>query len=241
VNGAVLALQPVFTRLTAFLALQSGRCVHRDTASSTLWPEVPEANAHASLRSALWRMARTDVPILGASGTHVWLDSSVHVDLWTANDRAETLLGLGSLGAGYVHLDQDLRLLSHDVLVGWFEDWALDEQERFRQLRLHALDHLGSLLLEAGRPGDAVRVGQVAVAGEPLRETAQSLLLRAHLAEGNLVEALRQYRVFAALFSAELGVQPSHGLSRIICDALDRAARADWSTRGDEARPAVRH
>jgi DNA-binding SARP family transcriptional activator len=41
--------------LIAFLALQ-GRPMTRDAAAGALWPDVSEAQAHASLRSAIWRL-----------------------------------------------------------------------------------------------------------------------------------------------------------------------------------------
>jgi DNA-binding SARP family transcriptional activator len=44
---------------------------------------------------------------------------------------------------------------------------------------------------------------------EPLRETAHRVVIRAHAAEGNLVEAHRQYRRFEDLLQRELGVAPS--------------------------------
>jgi DNA-binding SARP family transcriptional activator len=47
------------------------------------------------------------------------------------------------------------------------------------------------------------------VAEEPLRETAQSALIEAHLCEGNVVEARRQFNSFAALLWTELGMRPS--------------------------------
>ena len=77
-----------------------------------------------------------------------------------------------------------------DLLVGWYDDWVDLERERFRQLRLHVLDQIGELLLRAQMYCETVQVGLVAVASEPLRESAQRLLVRAHLCEGNLAEAL---------------------------------------------------
>jgi DNA-binding SARP family transcriptional activator len=47
------------------------------------------------------------------------------------------------------------------------------------------------------------------VAEEPLRETAQSALIEAHLCEGNVIEARRQFNTFAALLWTELGMRPS--------------------------------
>ena len=44
--------------------------------------------------------------------------------------------------------------------------------------------------------GQAVRAGTAAVSDEPLRESARSALIEAHLAEHNVVAALREYNAF---------------------------------------------
>src|SRR3990170_3284831 len=44
-------------RLLAYLALHG--TAHRCVVAGTLWPEVPEAQALASLRTGIWRMNRT--------------------------------------------------------------------------------------------------------------------------------------------------------------------------------------
>src|SRR5260370_18507980 len=80
-----------------------------------------------------------------------------------------------------------------DVLPDWYEDWVLIEQERFRQLRLHALETLCEQLIAAGRYAVAVDAGMAAVAGEPLPERAQRVLIKAHLCKGKATEAAKQY------------------------------------------------
>jgi DNA-binding SARP family transcriptional activator len=56
----------------------------------------------------------------------------------------------------------------------------------------------------------------LAVSAEPLRESAQLALLRAHVAEGNLVEARRGCRTYCDLLRRELGVEPSTELLRFL-------------------------
>ena len=52
------------------------------------------------------------------------------------------------------------------------------------------------------------------VAEEPLRESAQSALIEAHLAEGNVAEARRQCAAYSAQLWMELRLRPSSELLR---------------------------
>ena len=63
--------------------------------------------------------------------------------------------------------------------------------------------------LAAGCTDEAIQLGLRASAMEPLRESPHRLVIRCHLAEGNLVEAVRQYDRYAALMERELGASPS--------------------------------
>jgi DNA-binding SARP family transcriptional activator len=103
-----------------------------------------------------------------------------------------------------------------DLLPGWYDDWALMERERIRQRLLHALEALSATLLEVGRCREAVEAAMVAVTTEPLRESAQRTLIAAHLAEGNWVEAKRQFAGYRRLANLELGIEPHPSLFQLM-------------------------
>jgi DNA-binding SARP family transcriptional activator len=105
--------------------------------------------------------------------------------------------------------DLDTVMRSRDLLPGWYDDWVVTERERLRQLRLHALESSCARLILAGSFGRAVQAALVAIQEEPLRETAHRALIQAHLAEGNAVEAVRQYRRYTRLLWEELRLEPS--------------------------------
>jgi DNA-binding SARP family transcriptional activator len=56
-----------------------------------------------------------------------------------------------------------------------------------------------------------------------LRESAHRTVVRVHLAEGNVAEALRAFELFRALLTEELGVQPSVLMSRLVQGLLTAA------------------
>jgi DNA-binding SARP family transcriptional activator len=105
-----------------------------------------------------------------------------------------------------------------ELLPDWYDDWLVTERERLRQLRLHALEESVRVLIERGRLSEAIDLGLRAVAMEPLRESAHRLVIRAHLAEGNRAEALRQYRCCADLLRHELAVEPSAQMAVLLAD-----------------------
>lgn len=208
-------------RLICFVAFHGGKQVRRSYVSGTLWADAGESRAQANLRSALWRAPLCDgEPIVSATSTHLWLSPTLEIDLLRATERGHQLLDLHSTDPNRIDAMAELVAFTRDVLVGWYDDWVDVERERFRQLRLHVLDELGELLLRAGRYAEAVEVGLAALAADSLRESAHRLLVRAHLSEGNLGEAIRQYRNCVNLLGRELGVRPSAAMQELIDGAL---------------------
>lgn len=103
-----------------------------------------------------------------------------------------------------------------DLLPGLYEDWAIIERERVRQRMLHALETLSRQLVSLGRYADAVEAALTAINAEPLRESAQRVLIEAHLAEGNRVEARRSYQTYCDVVRRELGVEPPRELTALV-------------------------
>lgn len=202
-------------RLVAFLALH-GRPLQRSFVAGTLWLDSSEARASANLRSVLWRLRQPGVGIVEQRTDRLSLATSVRVDLWETASLAERILHDGDLPDSFERLRD---ALCADLLPDWYEEWVFVERERFRQLRMHTLETLCRRFAEDGRWAEAIDAGLVSVAVEPLRETGQRALIAAHLAEGNLHEALRQYRAYRELLKLELGVGPSQEMEDLIASA----------------------
>ena len=191
-------------RLVAFVALQD-RAVQRLRASGVLWTDAPQQRANSSLRSALWRTPSPDGrPLIEASSTHLWLNPIVEVDFREIVSRAVSLLDQDDGVQSADNLHSQFRQFDDDLLPDWYDDWVLVQRERFRQLRLHALEAICHRLTDLGRYALALEAGLAAVACDPLRESAQRQVIRVHLMEGNATEALRQYRGYARLLADEL-------------------------------------
>jgi DNA-binding SARP family transcriptional activator len=191
-------------RVLAFLALQV-RPQARAHVAATLWTNFPTERAGASLRSALWRVNLCGRPLVAADARTLRLLPDVVVDLRESARCAQAVLR-GQATGDDVRVDD---LIAGDLLPGWYEDWVITEREHFRQLRLHALEQLCEQLTGEGRFGQAVEAGLAAVSGEPLRESAHRVLIRAYLQEGNRAEAIRQYSACCDVLRRELGIDPS--------------------------------
>jgi DNA-binding SARP family transcriptional activator len=200
-------------RLVAYLSLC--RRPARTAIAGELWPEVPEDNAHRSLRSALWRLQKVAPGLVEVSGGALSLARTVRVDVRELSEWAQLMLDPHSRADAEAVPDVGLR---GELLPGWYDEWVLLERERLRQLRMHALEALAEKLAAAGRYGEAVQAAYAAVVAEPLRESAHRAVVRVHLVEGNLAEALRAYDAFRTLLAEELGVAPSSQMDRLVCD-----------------------
>jgi DNA-binding SARP family transcriptional activator len=217
-DGRVIDLPSSAQRLLAFLALRD-RPLVRTNVAGVLWNETTDDKSCASLRSSLWRLRRSGFDLVEARRADLRLSPHVRVDVRKVIDMTHDLLSQRS-GARFLDLDE--AELGGDLLPDWYDDWVLVERERLRQLRLHALEALALRRLEAGRHGEAAGAALSAVSIEPLRESAQRVLIRVHLAEGNVGEAMRQYRSYKELVFEELGLAPSEQLESLMRPILER-------------------
>jgi DNA-binding SARP family transcriptional activator len=216
-DGQSVSLPLSAQRLLAFLALR-GEVLRRAYVAGILWIDQSQDAANANLRTALWRLKNARCHLIDATSTHLSLAREVAVDMREVASVARRL------NTDEVDDDFDgiMAKLACEVLPDWYDDWVIIERERFRQTRLHALESLCTALITAGRYGQAIEAGLTAVAGEPLRESAHRIVMRAHMAEGNPSEALRQYELCRRLLEDQLGFMPSAETEQLRCECTSR-------------------
>lgn len=213
-RGEAVPLPYSLERVVAYLALARGP-VSRSRLAGTLWPEVPERRAHGDLRSALWRLHHL-CGAINRDEHRLALAPDVEVDLSTVIDLTRVLINRSAPEA-LVRLPELVD--GWEVLPGWDEEWLVVERERYRLLRLRALERAGEAFLAANDPARAMEASLASISSEPYRESAHRLLVRIHLAEGNGAEALRAYRVYSRIVEDELGIRPSSQMEQLI-DAI---------------------
>lgn len=199
--------------LLVFLALHGGSAP-RWQAAGQLWPEVQEERAAGNLRSVLWRLRASGAGVVDSDKKTVWMRPGVGTDVAVVEDWACRVTGgtarSEDLNIGWWHPEVV------DLLPGWHDDWIVFKRERLRQLVLHALESLASLLVAASRYAEGIEAAMLAVEIEPLRESAQRHLIEAHLAEANVCEARRVLRAYRELLHHEMGIQPSPQLLALV-------------------------
>lgn len=203
-------------RLLVLLALKKGQ-LNRVHAAGLMWPEVSTGRANANLRSVIWRLQRCCDNAVSASFSDVRLTPEVTVDLDDVSAMAAKLLDR-SVDMDAEELKQALACnFQDDIAPGLYDwEWLEVERDRHRQLRLHAMEALSEQLVKAGWYGAAVDSALGAVRADAFRESAQQLLVRAYLAEGNRLEARRRYDAYRNLLRKELDMEPSEQFLQLL-------------------------
>lgn len=212
--GGRVDLAAAAQRVIALLALLGGTA-HRMRVAGTLWPDHTDERALSNLRSTMWRAPEVARDLVVRRGNQVNLAGVAWIDYVAASDLATTLLD----DPGKEPTDAvDRRLLTLDLLPNEDDEWLTVPREQHRQRRLHALEQLALHDLSEGRPLDAVDTALAAIAADPLRESSQHILVRAHLAAGNRAAALAHFERFRAMLARDLGVTPSGGLVDLVAE-----------------------
>ncbi|OZM78606.1 BTAD domain-containing putative transcriptional regulator [Pseudonocardia sp. MH-G8] len=197
-GGSSVPLGVDSRRLVAYLAVHP-RPQEPGALAADLWPGVPAAAALRLLDEAADAVGVpalfTDADLTGPLA----LAADVHVDLADALGLVRALPEIPATDS------PDIALLSADILPGWTASWIAVERERFRQLRLHALEERSLRLAAAGRYPEAVAMAEGAVQVAPSRESARRALIEAHLAEGDIAAAVAAYDDYQELLRSSVG------------------------------------
>ena len=203
--------------LLFYLAV-TGRSHSREALIGLLWGESTEANARASLRKSLSDLRRLAGPFVTLTRQEVSRNQEAPTFLDV--QAFECALAEGSSGST-VHSVERLQeaeaLYQGDFLQGFyvryapaFEEWALVEGARLRQLALEALHNLVSHHVALGEAGRAPAITTVMrlLALEPWREGAHRQLMLLYAQSDRRGAALAQFETCRRVLADELGVEP---------------------------------
>ncbi|MEA2479714.1 MAG: hypothetical protein QOJ07_1636 [Thermoleophilaceae bacterium] len=209
--------------LLGWLVLHPGAHA-RGQLAGRFWPDVLDASARASLRSAVWALRRA----LGPGGEAALGGTRDELQLRGVTNDAAEFERLCAAGDP----ESALALCRGDLLAGLDDDWVHAAREEHR-LRMAAA--LEQLVTGSGDPRAAAGWARRWTALDPLSEAAHRALMEALAASGERSAALAVYAKLRERFRLELGVSPS-AATRAAYDAL-RAAAEEPTRGGDRGAP----
>jgi DNA-binding SARP family transcriptional activator len=121
------------------------------------------------------------------------------------------------------------RVLAEPFLAGDDCPWVDDRRAELHDLAVRNLVVRADALCRRATPA-AVATAQQLVDAEPQREQAYVLLMRAHLALGGRVDALRTYERLRRMLAEDFGLSPSPAAEELLRSALGPEEPADDAT-----------
>lgn len=208
IDGRRVVLRPSAQRVVALLAVRGA--LPSPDAGGVLWPGLTQKRAMANLRTALWRVRNDGPGFVSREGSVVRISSDVRVDLFEVREWVQRAL------RGDDPWMPPPERAAFGLLPGWGDDWLVEPREELRLLQLYALEATSQRLLLSGRFGEAAGMALAAVGVDPLRESANRLLIEIHLRDGNRPDALRQFHKYQERLRNEMDTDPGPNLTALI-------------------------
>lgn len=225
-QGSVLVDLGAPKQRALFLALllQRGHVVSVDSLVELLWDGHPPRTAAHSLQIYVSELRRRIVAAGGEPtivtrrpGYLIEVDA-VDVDV----DRFDELVRGGrerihtGASSAVEMLQAALSVWRGEPLTeAGLEELTGQHVDRWRELRLEAMEHLAAALLEDGEYARALSVAESAIRLDAFRERGRELVMHALYRSGRVSDALRSFARFRAVLVDELGIEPSPVLQRL--------------------------
>jgi DNA-binding SARP family transcriptional activator len=205
--------------LFRFLLVQRGRRARRDVVIEALWPDQDFDSAHSLLHqatSALRRVLEPDLPGKFPSRYLRVRDETLELALPPGStvdfERFESLAAeCLRVGDGTAPEPATVLDLYHGELFpeDRYADWAAPRRDSVARLAADVGVLAAERLLQEGDAVASLEVGLLALERDALDEEAVRISMRASLALGDRIGALRLYRRYERQLADDLGAAPS--------------------------------
>lgn len=228
--------------LLAYLALHPRQAQSRERLVALFWGDKEEADGRADLSNALAQLRR-QLETPGMTGDSLFLadkqqvrlnSEAVCTDVADFERLLEQARPCEDKAEKAAVLQQAVQMYRGDLLPGCYEDWAANEQTRYRLLHQKSLLNLAQLWEETGRYADALGIAQQACAADPFAEEGYRAQMRLLVRLKKPAAALQVYDAMEALFRQELGTHPS-AATRQMAEMLRQDPRAALMMRAETA------
>ncbi|MCX6360850.1 MAG: AAA-like domain-containing protein [Armatimonadetes bacterium] len=224
--------------LFAYLALLPGRRHPREALADMLWPESDDSRHSLSMALTFIRHeveVRHKLPegaVLRTNRMAVSVDDDVVTSDAARFDAALTAASAASAAsdaeAMIERLVEAVGLYRGEMLPGFYDEWAIEEQHRHRERFLDALERLVVAATRCDRPDFALEHALLLVAEDPFREAPYRHAAALYLALGRRDRAARLCAEMEKRIHGELGVPLSEDARHLqaLCHAAPQVRRA---------------
>lgn len=229
--------------LLCYLAI-TGRPHSREELASLFWSEMPDAEARANLRGALFNLRQLVAPYLAIDRQTVAFHPSVNmwVDVARFQDRIQQIETCESEDS-VRSLREAVDLYCGELMQGFyvrdapaFEEWLMAEREHLQQLAVQGLYMLAAHYLTSGEYAEAIRYTTRLIEMDPWREEAHRQLMLLLTLTGQRSAALKQYETCRQILADALRVEPTAETTTL----YRRIQEGAWDT-GQHGRMGARH
>ncbi|MCU0841811.1 MAG: hypothetical protein MUC79_08850 [Thiobacillaceae bacterium] len=177
-----------------------------------LWPEARGVASRSAFDMALTRLRRL-IGVADAlpmrAGRLSLNDGLCWIDLRTLERLLGDAVAETDPGCALALMERALGAYQGGFLPGEAAGWAVLARERLTSRLLRAIERVGQGLERAGRWREAARLYERGRECLPLEEDLCRRLLRSHIEQGELAQAVHLYDRCRELFAKVLGVMPS--------------------------------
>jgi len=218
-GGLAVRLSPGAVTLLAFLAIGPVEGRSRSSMALQLFGNCAEPVAKRRLSTALWRLRGELKAAVGTdlvdcrNNDVVCLNRSMPISVDALDFRALVMPILVTPARDLS--DADAQALADAVsqyggmlLESLYDDWVLEERDRFSNLYLTALDYLIQFHGARNAPDEVARYATRALDLEPLREDFHRHVMTAFGESGRLDLVERQFETCRLTLLRELGADP---------------------------------
>jgi len=217
--------------ILAYLAMQPSFAETRERLAALLWGESLDRQARQNLRQCLLDLRRELEPVgydplkidretIALHPDLIAVDAREFLALCQSDDLADLEEAIGLYAGPFLDgLDFD---------SGPFHDWVGNERVRFESAAALAFEKYALRQDEARNGAPAIRAAERLVALDPLRESAQRLLIRILARHGGRDAALAQASAMTATLRSELDAAPESETAALI-EEIRRSSSAPVS------------
>ncbi len=201
--------------LFAYLLLNRGRPIMRESIASVFWPDSLETRARKNLNTTLWRIRKAigdEAPGLEISvderSLSLRIDDDVDVDLFRFHDMLASSKKLQGKRP-VEELKEIEKIYYGDLMEGCSDEWCEEERRYTRGQYVGLLKDIVLACKDARDYQTGADYAQRVTAVDSLDEDGHRELMLLLYLSGNRTAALRQYECLRKLLREELGVEPT--------------------------------